>query len=328
MPTFKQAIDSAPKRFSDYGDDLADAADEIDSLYKKYESQVDGLSASWNGDDYDALKNAAKALHRNTMDTKAKLQAASMALRTNGAIMAGLCNVLVQTKRSFEGAGFKVHDVPFVWLGMQQQQQVSSTPPPGNAALFAAYQGIAVGATTFLGTQFGLLMTQDVTAAAALHTLGILMKDIGSALGSVNHSEVRNRIKSTVDDPGQRPGDFRQDTYTRALEDTEKDANGEPIDWHTRNPIDQNARDTWDMGHPYGYESRKHEQVARLWESKIRDMGLDPRSEVLDRHNDARYILESTGTNRSHIGEAPDAINNWVDMYTQRYGPPLSPVIR
>jgi uncharacterized protein YukE len=327
MPTFKQAIDSEPRKFGEYGDDLSNAAEELDSLYKKYESQVDGLSGSWQGDDYDALKDAARALHRNSMDTKAKLQAASTALRTNGAIMVGLCNVLTQTKRSFESAGFKVHDVPFCWLGMQQQQQVSSTPPPGNAALFATYSGIAVGATTFLNTQFGLLMAQDTTAAAALHTLGLLMRDLGSALGSVNHNQVRNRIKSVDDDPGQRPGTFREDTYKRALDNTEKDPNGDPIDWHSRNPIDENARDTWDMGHPYGYESRKHEQVARLWESKMRSMGLDPRDEVLDRHNEAEYILESTATNRSHVGEAPDAVNYWVDMYDKKYGPPLSPSV-
>lgn len=327
MPTFKQAIDSEPRKFTRYADDLSDAADELDSLYKQYEREVDGLTASWKGDDYDALKEAARALHRNSMDTKAKVQAASTALRTNGAIMIGLCNILTQTKRTCEGAGFKVHDLPLVWLGMQQQQRVSSTPPPGNAALFAALQAAAAGATTFLGTQYGLLVTQDVTAAAALHTLGILLKDLGSALGSVNHSQVRNRTKTVDDDPAQRPGTFRQETYDKALDNTEKDANGEPIDWYTRNPIDKNERDTWDMGHPYGYESRKHEQVARLWESKMRSMGLDPRDEVLDRHNDAKYILESTGTNRSHVGEAPDAINNWVAMYTKKYGPPLSPTI-
>jgi hypothetical protein len=322
MPTFQQVIDSNPAKYSDAGGDLGSAGSDVGDLRSEYGRQVKALGASWNGDDYDALTRDKDTLVININATKLKVEAAGKALQLNGPIMKALSETLEQTKRGAETAQFKVLPMPFCVPSQQQLQQASSLGP-GAPAAYSALFATSTAIATALIAQYTAICVQDATAAAALHTLGLSLRDVTGAIGQgISIGDVSKTVKQ---DPGQRPGSFRQQT-TKDAKDRSKDSQGVVRDWHTQQPINTADRKTWDMGHPYGYESKKHEEVARLWESKIEQLGKRPRTEVLRQHNDVPYRVESTNTNRSHIGEAPDETNYWVQKYRAAYGDPLHPV--
>lgn len=323
MLTFQQVIDSNPAKFSDAGGDLDKAGSEIGSLRSEYGRQVKNLGGSWNGDDYDALERDKDTLVININATKLKVEAAGKALQLNGPIMKALSETLEQTKRGAETAQFKVLPAPYCIPSQQQLQQASSLGP-GAPAAYAALIATSTAISAALIAQYTAICVQDATAAAALHTLGLSLRDVTSVIGQ--GTSIGNLSKTVRQDPAKRPNSFRKQTVDDAIERSE-DSQGVVRDWHTQQPIDTDDRKTWDMGHPYGYESKKHEEVARLWESKIRQLQQRPRTEVLGQHNAVPYRVESTNTNRSHIGEAPDETNYWVQKYWQAYGPPLDPVI-
>ncbi|MFC3493276.1 hypothetical protein [Glycomyces rhizosphaerae] len=323
MPTFQQVIDSNPAKFSDAGGDLDSAGSDIGDLRSEYGRQVKTLGNSWNGDDYDALGRDKDTLVININATKLKVEAAGKALQLNGPIMKVLSETLEQTKKGAETAQFKVLPAPFCIPSQQQLQQASSLGP-GAPAAYAALIATSTAISTALIAQYTAVCVQDATAAAALHTLGLSLRDVSGVIGQgISIGTVSRTVRQ---DPGQRPNKFRATTVKDA-EKRSTNPQGEVEDWHSQQRIDMTQRRTWDMGHPYGYESRKHEEVARLWESKIRQQGLNPRTEVLRQHNDVPYRIETTNTNRTHVGEAPDEINYWVQKYRAAYGDPLDPVI-
>jgi hypothetical protein len=323
MPTFQQVIDSNPAKFSDAGGDLDKAGSDVGDLRSEYGRQVKSLGTSWKGDDYDALEGDKDTLVININATKLKIEAAGKALQLNGPIMKVLAETLEQTKRGAETAQFKILPAPFCIPSQQQLQQASSLGP-GAPAAYAALIATSTAISTALIAQYTTVCVQDATAAAALHTLGLSLRDVSGVIGQ--GISIGTVSKPVSKDPGQRPNTFRKQTVTDA-KTRSQDSQGVVRDWHTGQAIDTDNRKTWDMGHPYGYESKKHEEVARLWQSKIDQLQQRPRTEVLGQHNSVPYRVESTNTNRSHVGEAPDETNYWVQKYWQSYGPPLDPVI-
>lgn len=101
-----------------------------------------------------------------------------------------------------------------------------------------------------------------------------------------------------------RPSGFRDgvrdDVWDAAVEES---VDGVVRDPTTNEPIDPES--SWEMGHEYGYEFRKHRVSAA-------ERGIS-RKQFMDEHNDpGHYRPESKEGNAGHQGEAPD------DIY---YGP-------
>jgi hypothetical protein len=321
VPTFQQVIDSDPAKFNDAGGDLDKAGSDIGDLRGEYGRHIKQLGRHWKGDDYDALEGDKDTLVVNISATKTKVEAAGKALQLNGPIMKTLAETLDGTKRSAEAAQFRVLPAPACVPSPQQIQQASSCGPAAPAAL-AALTTAATAYTMALVAQYTAVCVQDATAAAALHTLGLSLTDLSGVIGrGVSIGTVSKTVRQ---DPAKRPNNFRKKTVKDAI-DRSKDDHGVVRDWHSGEQVDTSRRNTWDMGHPTGYESRKHEEVARLWQSKIEALGKRPRTEVLHHHNSVPYRVETTNTNRSHVGEAPDTHNEWVRKYWEAYGPPLDP---
>lgn len=182
MPTFKQAIDADPNKFSDVGSAISTAASDIEQFVSDYADCIEGLASEWSGSDYEAASSWLPSVKALNMAAQTTMTAGSAALQGGGAAMNALVEVLKQTKQAAESAGYKVTDAPLVMLGQQQWQQVSSAGY-GAPAVYAAYQAGAVAFNGILVAELVALNAADVATAGGMQAASGAGRAVGTAAG-------------------------------------------------------------------------------------------------------------------------------------------------
>ncbi|GIG65206.1 hypothetical protein [Phytomonospora endophytica] len=333
MPlTFDTAKAGKPAEFKEHSGDINTAHTTMITLRQNYLTTVSGLEPSWKGRDYAGLQARSKIVGENIEDAERRLKDATTTLGEHGPLMEGLRMQMVRTENQarlqlYLTQGGRAQISP---IQMARLNAMAATPPPaGQAAYAAELARLELGVATYTGQlQYELLelIFQDLSCAARMHSLGLLLKRVTAVLGGDTSRRPTN--VTVAADPAQRPGGFRAQTMRDSVRNTPQNPPGTLRDAHDGSVIGhvdstgmprRNPANPFDVGHPTGHESIRHEEAARLWGRR--------RADVNARHNSVPYRLESRPTNRSGVNEGPMTTNLWVRDYLGHYDYPPMPTI-
>lgn len=329
---FDTAKLAQPMRFRDHAKQIDTGENALKAVRKTYETTVSGLATSWQGLDYQGLEKRAKIVGENIQDAERRFKDASTTLEEHAPILEDLKQAMLRTEQQARTQLYAVAMGKAALSPVQiaRANALLSAPPPGGEAAYAAEMARLtagmIAFTTAMTTEHMNLIFQDLACAARMHSIGLLLQRVSAVLGT--DSARRPTTVPVRQDPAQRPGTFRRQTMIDAAARTQQNPPGTlrdhqdgtdigtvgPGGFPTRNPANP-----FDVGHPYGRESARHEEAARLWGANRRD--------VNNFHNSAPYVLESQPTNRSHGSQAPMTTNKWIEDYYKKYGPPPMPRI-